>query len=62
MNHNVKFSITSDPVEALTNANYIITTIRVGEEESRVKDERVALKHGGFRTRNNRTRRFCLFS
>lgn len=46
MNHNVKFSITSDSIEALTNANYIITTIRVGEEESRVKDERVALKHG----------------
>ena len=46
MNNNVKFSITSDPVEALTDANYIITTIRVGEEEGRVKDERVALKYG----------------
>lgn len=46
LNKNVKFSITSDSIEALTNADYIITTIRVGEEEGRVKDERVALQHG----------------
>lgn len=46
LNDKVKFSITSDPIEALKDADYIITTIRVGEEEGRVKDERVALKNG----------------
>lgn len=46
LNNKVKFSITSDPIEALKDADYIITTIRVGEEEGRVKDERVALKNG----------------
>ncbi len=46
MNDRVNFSITSNPVDALTDADYIITTIRVGEEQGRVKDERVALKHG----------------
>lgn len=46
LNDKVKFSITSDPIEALKYADYIITTIRVGEEEGRVKDERVALKNG----------------
>ncbi len=46
LNDKVKFSITSDPIEALKDADYIITTIRVGEEEGRVKDERVSLKNG----------------
>lgn len=46
LNDKVKFSITSDPIEALKDADYIITTIRVGEEEGRVKDEKVALKNG----------------
>lgn len=46
LNSKVQFSITSDPIEALKDADYIITTIRVGEEEGRVKDERVALKNG----------------
>lgn len=46
LNDKVKFSIISDPIEALKDADYIITTIRVGEEEGRVKDERVALKNG----------------
>lgn len=27
------------------NANYIITTLRVGGDESRVRDERIALSH-----------------
>lgn len=46
LNKNITFSLTSDPIEAVKDADYIITTIRVGEEEGRVKDERVALKHG----------------
>ena len=45
LNKNISFSLTSDPIEAVKDADYIITTIRVGEEEGRVKDERVALKY-----------------
>ena len=42
----MKFSITSDAVEAVTDADYVITTIRVGEDDMRVKDERIALSKG----------------
>ena len=35
--------ITTDPKEALANANYVITTFRVGGMEARVVDERVPL-------------------
>ena len=43
-----KFVITgtTDPIQALTNANFVITTFRVGNIESRVIDERVPLDHG----------------
>ncbi|WP_318369082.1 glycoside hydrolase [Enterobacter sp.] len=41
----IHFSLTTDPVSALTNANYVITTLRVGGDESRVHDERIALNH-----------------
>ena len=41
----VDFQLTADPVEAVRNADYVITTIRVGEDEKRVDDERIALRH-----------------
>lgn len=37
---------TNNAEEALANADFVITTIRVGGEQSRVTDERIALKHG----------------
>lgn len=40
------FSYTDDPREALTGADYIITTLRVGGDEARVADERIAISHG----------------
>ena len=40
------FFITTDPVEALRDADFIITTIRVGGDAARVQDERIALKYG----------------
>lgn len=42
---NVKFELTTDAVKAVMNADYIITTIRVGEDQKRVNDERIALSH-----------------
>ncbi|MBQ7777408.1 MAG: 6-phospho-beta-glucosidase [Oscillibacter sp.] len=42
----LKFSLTGDAVEAIRDADYIITTIRVGEDDMRIQDERIALnKH-----------------
>ncbi len=43
---NLKFSITLDVVEAVKDADFIITTIRSGGDESRVFDERTALDLG----------------
>ena len=42
----VKFTTTDDINEAVRNADFIITTIRVGAEDSRVIDERIALRKG----------------
>lgn len=42
----LKFSLTSDAIEAVTDADYVITTIRVGEDDMRAKDERIALNKG----------------
>ncbi|MDE6864544.1 MAG: 6-phospho-beta-glucosidase, partial [Eubacterium sp.] len=42
----LNFILTSDPVEAVKNADYVITTIRVGGDEMRVRDERIALSLG----------------
>lgn len=42
----VKFGCTTGPKEAVLGADFIITTIRVGKEESRIMDERIALNHG----------------
>lgn len=45
-NESLDFVLTSDPVEAIRDADYVITTIRVGEDHMRVRDERIALSHG----------------
>lgn len=42
----MKFSLTADAVEAVKDADYVITTIRVGEDDMRAKDERIALSKG----------------
>ena len=42
----LKFEITTDPVYAIINADYVITTIREGGDEMRVRDERIALSYG----------------
>lgn len=41
----LRFSLTIDPLEAIEDANYIITTIRVGEDDMRIKDEKIALSY-----------------
>ncbi|MCA1922213.1 glycoside hydrolase [Buttiauxella noackiae] len=41
----ISFSLSTAPVIALKNANYVITTLRVGGDESRIGDERIALEH-----------------
>lgn len=42
----MKFCLTTDAVEAVTDADYVITTIRVGQDDMRAKDERIALNKG----------------
>lgn len=42
----LKFILTTDPVEAIKDADYIITTIRVGEDDMRAKEERISLSLG----------------
>lgn len=42
----LSFTCTTDPVEAITDADYVITTIRVGGDDMRVRDERTALDLG----------------
>lgn len=42
----VKFTLTTDAIEAVKDADYVITTIRVGGDLMRVKDERLALSKG----------------
>ncbi len=54
----IQFSTTTDPVAALQDANYIITTLRVGGDESRIRDERIALEHNTLGQRDHRRRRF----
>jgi len=39
----LEFSLTTDPKEAVQDADYVITTIRAGEDDKRVDDERIAL-------------------
>jgi 6-phospho-beta-glucosidase len=42
----VRITTTTDPHAALDGASHVVTTIRVGFEQGRVYDERIALKHG----------------
>lgn len=42
----IMVSFTSDAVAAITDADFIITTIRMGGDAARVANERIALKHG----------------
>jgi 6-phospho-beta-glucosidase len=42
----LRFEVTGDAQKAVEGANYLITTIRAGQDASRVTDERVALGHG----------------
>lgn len=42
----LKFLLTSDSIEAVRDADYVITTIRVGGDSMRVRDECIALDEG----------------
>ena len=46
INDKIKFTLTVDPVEALKDADFVITTLRVGQDYGRVLDEKIALKYG----------------
>ena len=46
LNPALKFRLTEDPVDAVADADYVITTIRVGGDHTRVRDERIALDLG----------------
>lgn len=42
----IDFKTTTDPTVAIKDANYIITTIRVGDDIGRTRDEEIAQKYG----------------
>ncbi len=42
----VRITHTTDAVAALDGASHVVTAIRVGDEQGRVFDEKIALKHG----------------
>lgn len=46
MGSDVRITDTTDPQTALADARFVVTTIRVGGDEGRVLDERIALRHG----------------
>lgn len=46
INPDVEVTCTSDAAEAITGSDYVITTIRAGGDAERVRNERIALKHG----------------
>lgn len=46
VDHTLLVETTTDIVSAITGADYIVTTIRVGFDEGRVIDEEIAIKHG----------------
>ena len=46
LNPDLPLYLTEDPVEAVRDADYVITTIRVGGDHMRVLDERIALACG----------------
>lgn len=41
----IDFRLISDAVEAVKNASFVITTLRVGQDRGRVSDERIALNY-----------------
>ena len=43
---NIEFELTTDAEYAVTDAKYIITTLRVGQDEGRYQDEKMAQKYG----------------
>ena len=43
---NLRFTLTTDGEDAIRDADYVITTIRVGGDDMRVRDERIALDRG----------------
>lgn len=45
-NEALKVLVAADAAEALTGADYVVTTLRVGGDHSRVTDEAIALEHG----------------
>ncbi|MEX2689335.1 MAG: hypothetical protein Q6351_003280 [Candidatus Njordarchaeum guaymaensis] len=47
-NLNTKIELTLDPVNAIKNSDFVITTIRPGGLKARATDERIALKYGLF--------------
>lgn len=46
INENLHFILTTDAKQAVKDADYVITTIRVGGDDMRVRDERIALDLG----------------
>ncbi|MBQ5995862.1 MAG: 6-phospho-beta-glucosidase [Clostridia bacterium] len=46
INPEIEFSLTVDAKQAVMDADYVITTIREGGDEMRVRDERIALSNG----------------
>ena len=42
----VRISMTTDAERALEGASYVVTTVRPGNEDGRIRDERIALSHG----------------
>lgn len=42
----LRVTLTTDAVTALKDADYVVTTVRVGGDAMRVRDERIALSHG----------------
>lgn len=42
----LKITLTEDPVKAVENADYVVTTVRVGQDQARAQDERIALNMG----------------
>ena len=42
----IEFELTTDVENAVTDANYVKTTLRVGQDEGRLQDETIAQKYG----------------
>ena len=42
----LQITLTTDAKTALSDADWVVTTVRVGGDETRTQDERIALRHG----------------